>query len=747
MANIFELFGKIVVDSGDAQREINETSNKAKAFATAMKKGITDAAKWGAGIATAATTAAVAIGNQIKNIVNEAAAQADKIDKMAQNMGLSTQAYQEWEYVMNHCGLTMDDLQGGMATMLDRMREVDEGSESAIRLFDKLGISCYDLNGNMKDAETMFEEVVYALAGMESETERTQYAMEMFSGAGEKMAPVFNEGADGIEEMKNRAHELGLVMSGEAIDAGVEYTDTIYDVNAAFTSLKNEVGFAVMPVISDFANTMLEKVPAIRDKLSEWEPVIQNTAQKLADTLEWLIENPDKVTGALEIIGAGMLALFAYTNPVAAAILTITGGITALAIAFTGGSNETEKFIDRMNEIDGTFEQTVRDIENENIEINTLLDVLDSLSEKTQKTREESELWAAAVKQLTDLVPEFKTAIDEETQSIIGGTEALRARAEAMKEAAIEEAKQKALQDQYDAVAEAYAATGRLQLDIDTNRALLVQREAELELAKQKRANLPYLESDYFRLNKEERAEVDAAQKEYATALNAVVETRNAIEDAEKDLESLLPKITEAEEYLAAAEKAINGGAEGLSETLTTAAEALSNAAETMQETEVTPDLAANAQKVLQEDLNDMNLTAQVTPVLSGRGYTFSGKSGASRNGGSYAFADSVFSNWLGRLPGHASGLDNVPYDNYIARLHKGETVLTANEASAYRSGEGNARVEAAVNRLGEIMIQVLSAIKEGQVMQLDTGVLVGATAGAMNDRLGTIATRNGRRN
>lgn len=31
-------------------------------------------------------------------------------------------------------------------------------------------------------------------------------------------------------------------------------------------------------------------------------------------------------------------------------------------------------------------------------------------------------------------------------------------------------------------------------------------------------------------------------------------------------------------------------------------------------------------------------------------------------------------------LPGHKSGLDYVPYDNYIARLHKGERVLTAEE-------------------------------------------------------------------
>ncbi len=46
-------------------------------------------------------------------------------------------------------------------------------------------------------------------------------------------------------------------------------------------------------------------------------------------------------------------------------------------------------------------------------------------------------------------------------------------------------------------------------------------------------------------------------------------------------------------------------------------------------------------------------------------------------------------------LPGHKDGLDYVPYDNYVARLHKGERVLTAEENKRYTNGNINNKLAA----------------------------------------------------
>ena len=46
--------------------------------------------------------------------------------------------------------------------------------------------------------------------------------------------------------------------------------------------------------------------------------------------------------------------------------------------------------------------------------------------------------------------------------------------------------------------------------------------------------------------------------------------------------------------------------------------------------------------------------------------------------------------NSSGTTGGRAGGLDYVPYNNYVAALHRGEMVLTADEADSYRRGKDN---------------------------------------------------------
>ena len=58
-------------------------------------------------------------------------------------------------------------------------------------------------------------------------------------------------------------------------------------------------------------------------------------------------------------------------------------------------------------------------------------------------------------------------------------------------------------------------------------------------------------------------------------------------------------------------------------------------------------------------------------------------------------------------LPGHESGLDYVPYDDYVARLHKGERVLTAKENKQLMNTEKAIKNNSNSSDLGAVTIDI----------------------------------------
>ena len=145
--------------------------------------------------------------------------------------------------------------------------------------------------------------------------------------------------------------------------------------------------------------------------------------------------------------------------------------------------------------------------------------------------------------------------------------------------------------------------------------------------------------------------------------------------------------------------------------------------------------LAEGAGEALQTEVDGLGLEASVTLYPD-----YSGMSGVSAALGSVAVDGS-----------HAKGLDFVPRDNYLARLHKGEAVLTSAQADAWRSGSMGggdiSKLETAINNMVVMMQQLVQNSRSGQQIVLDSGVLVGQLAPALDTQLGTISTRKGRRN
>lgn len=302
---IFRLFGSIFVDNEKANKSISETDQKAGGLASKLGDGIKTAAKWGAAI----TGAAVAGGTALFGMANKAASTTDRIDKLSQKIGISRQGFQEWEFILSQSGTDIEKLQVGLKTMVQRMDETVKGTGQGARMFERLGVSVTDSTGAMKSQEQVFEETVRALQNMPEGAEKSRLAFELFGKAGMELMPLLNGTNASLDDMKKMAHDMGMVISDEAVDAGVAFTDTMDQMKRSLGAVFTQIGAAVIPIFQKMADWILDHMPQIQAVFKTVFGVIEFLVTGFIDGIQliiswvtqWANDNQEKVTQIKEL--------------------------------------------------------------------------------------------------------------------------------------------------------------------------------------------------------------------------------------------------------------------------------------------------------------------------------------------------------------------------------------------------------------------------------------------------------------
>lgn len=228
----------------------------------ALKTGLKTAAT---GMATIAGSAVVA-GKKIYDSAQETADYGDEVDKMSQKLGLSAKAYQEWDYVLSQSGVEITNMSTGMKTMTNQIDAAKKGNEDAIDRFKQLGISISDLNNLSR--EDIFSKIITGFQGMEDSTSRAALANKIFGRSGQELTPLFNSTVEGTEALKNKANELGFVMSDSGVKSSVAFKDSLDTLKRSFTGAKNNILGELLPSITSVMDGM-SKLAAGTDGASE----------------------------------------------------------------------------------------------------------------------------------------------------------------------------------------------------------------------------------------------------------------------------------------------------------------------------------------------------------------------------------------------------------------------------------------------------------------------------------------------
>ncbi len=300
-----------VADVGDAAREAGEKAEKASGGWTVLKGTLADLA------ASAIKTAASAISDTAQEMITGAAEYGDTIDKMSQKMGMSSDAYQEWDFVLQHCGASIESLKPAMKTLATA---AENGSDA----FAQLGISQEQIAGMSQ--EQLFDATIAGLQNVTDETQRTYLAGKLLGKGATELGPLLNTSADDVADMRAQVHDLGGVMGSDAVKAAAAYQDSLQNMRYAFSGLKNNISGELLPtltLIMDGITKMLtgggdevaaavgDLVVSLSGQLTAQAPRMMSVALTFIAALVTglLSALPDLMGAAIELVGALLLGL------------------------------------------------------------------------------------------------------------------------------------------------------------------------------------------------------------------------------------------------------------------------------------------------------------------------------------------------------------------------------------------------------------------------------------------------------
>ena len=282
--DIFKLVGSIFIDNKEANNSLSKTEEKAGGVGSKLVSAAEKAGKFALGLGAAAATGATAL----YKVATSAAETSDKIDKMSQRLGISREAYQELDFALSQSGVNIDSFSTGAKTLLKNMDALTEGNKTATANFEALGVQVVDVDGKMRSQEDVLFDTIAAFQGMENSAEKSRLAQEMFGKQGQEILPMLNSESASIDELRQQARDLGLVLDNETIDAGVKLNDTLDQAKRTFDTVVAKIGTAVMPIVQKLLDWILEHMPEIQSVMGEVFGFINQAIETLVPIIKAL---------------------------------------------------------------------------------------------------------------------------------------------------------------------------------------------------------------------------------------------------------------------------------------------------------------------------------------------------------------------------------------------------------------------------------------------------------------------------
>lgn len=257
---IFKLFGSILIDNDEANKSISATEKRADGLSSKLVAGAKTAAKWGAGIAAGAAAA----GGALFGLATRTADVAGEIADAAVRAGVTTEALQEMRFAAEQSGVSTSNFDRALERLTQRIGRASDGNKTYTEALERLGFTQEEIASGQLTTEEAFNRSIHALSQMESQTDRAAAAGELFgTRLGRQLLPIIEGGVEDFTALRNRAQELGIVLSTDAVEAGSQFGDSLDQIKGTLSGIVSQIGVSVMPMFQTFFDFLLRNIPKV----------------------------------------------------------------------------------------------------------------------------------------------------------------------------------------------------------------------------------------------------------------------------------------------------------------------------------------------------------------------------------------------------------------------------------------------------------------------------------------------------
>ena len=531
----------------------------------------------------------VDLGNNFATTESEIVAMGTRLASAGKLAGLTEPEIMALAAAMSSVGIEAEAGGTAMTQTLNAIEKaVAKGGDDLAEFARIAGMSSEEFSSAWKnDAMSALTSFIGGLGKLDEQGENTVLVLEDLGLTGirqSNMLKALGLAADqmtGAVNTANTAWQQNTALTNEANKRYATAQSRLTMMQNAYNNLKVAIGDAYTPALSEaygVGTKVLNSITAFIQK----NPALVNAITAFAGVIGAVVAALAAYAVAAKIAAAASAILTAaipgvnVIMGVTAAVAAITAGIVALATAAANDAVPSVKELteaargmrEAMDEAKATYDDTVTSTMAAAGVADTYIGKLEEMEAAGLNTDEQHRQYHNTLALLCQVVPELADYIDLETDTINGGTEALRANTEAWKQNAM----QQAYQDQ---LTELYSQYSAVLIEAEENSIGLTKAQYSLEAAQQKLSDT-YAQMDALWADAQKQADAyydqygyytDATaflSQEYYDLQNSIYDTNNEIWAAEKSIKNYnkameddADAVSDAEAEIALAEEAV----------------------------------------------------------------------------------------------------------------------------------------------------------------------------------------------